>query len=129
MKVWWSFMCDRNHSWEAFIDYVGEEPPAHLLVCPHDGEPAVIGSRAVLADRVVVAILPATAVGPSGGVTHEREFFLEISTRDRVKSLSSSKSYSWDDAVRRAGLFRGATWEEAARKWGRMGLGADSEAV
>lgn len=116
---WLTYRCESGHSWTVFVD--SGEPPEPL--CPH-GHEAVTLRRDELADRVRVAIIPATRVDDSltGHVVGEGEFLLEIQRHDGSMIARSSSTLSWEQAVSTADAFRGATEAEAVQRWGRLGL-------
>jgi hypothetical protein len=123
MKIWWTLQCDMNHEWTLDLPE-GEEISDGADQCPVDGLPAVTAVPERPADRVAVTLRPAARVVDrvTGQVGRDSEYFLEISSRDGRDSRQSAKVFSWDEAVRRAAVFQKATWEQAARRWARMGL-------
>jgi hypothetical protein len=124
MQVWWVFRCDQNHAWEVYVED-GREPQGELTRCPIDGTEAVTASRQEPADRVRIALIPAARIADpvTGTLSHEQDYYLEIGSVDDTDRRRSANSYSWDEAVRKATLFRTASWQDAVRRWERTGMG------
>jgi hypothetical protein len=123
MQVWWTFRCDANDTWEALVADT-DEPTAELTRCPVDGGEAVTASPGEPADRVRVAIVPAARIADpaTGAVTRDRDYYLEILSADGTQHRRSARSYTWEEVVSRAALFRGASWQDALRRWERAAL-------
>lgn len=120
LPAWWFLQCERNHGWWRLLP-PGVEPVGVDARCPEDGSDAVTASPRQLADRVIVQLIPA-AWEREGSVGFENEFFLEVSDRRGTRSLKSGRSFEWNEAVKRMEWLKGLTWEEAQRRWVRVGL-------
>lgn len=118
--VWWLMQCEQNHSWWRLLP-AGHEPTGSDVQCPKDGSEAVTSGRREIADRVSVRLVPA-AWEHEGVVGFEDEFFIEIFDCRGSRSLTSGRSFDWSEAIRRMGWLKGLTWEEARRRWARIGL-------
>jgi hypothetical protein len=112
--------CDDNHAWWRFLDG-GAEPSEDELACPVDGVEAVTAARKPLADRARITLAP--AAWERDGVSGFRDqYFLEVSPALGGETLRSADPMTWEDAVKRAGFFRDITWNDAVRRWSRLGL-------
>ena len=123
MNIWWRLQCDLNHEWTLDLPE-GEEISGDADRCPVDGLPAVTAVPERPADRVSVTLRPAARVVDrvTGQVGRDSEYYLRISSQDGLESRQSVKIFSWDAAIRKAAMFQKVTWEQAARRWIRMGL-------
>lgn len=123
MNVWWKLKCDMNHEWTIVLPE-GVEIPHDEDRCPVDDSPAVTAVPERPADRVSIILKPAARVvdAVTGQVGGDTEYYLAISSEDATNIKQSVESFSWDEAVRRGMMFQKATWEQAARRWSRMGL-------
>ena len=120
-RLWTSYQCDHAHIWEV----VGADDEGKTALCPH-GHPAVTAMMLTPADRVAVAIVPAVRSKwdrfHDGHVSHDDEYFLELTRASGYERLVSLQTLSFEDATRKAAMFRTATWAEATERWKRMGL-------
>ena len=123
--IWWEFRCDQNHQWTAYAPD-SAEPTENQVTCPIDGTVAVTAARQPSANRVSVVIIPAARIVDvvKNSVGHESEYLLKIQSADATQFMQSSKTFAWDEAVAKAGLFRNTTWEQATNRWQRTGLGS-----
>jgi hypothetical protein len=128
MLVYWSFRCDQNHVWEATAED-SQDPGPDLVRCPVDGTDAVTAVRQEPADRVRVGLVPAARVvdAVKGSIGHDSDYYLEISSFDGAMRLRSARPYSWEQAIKKASMFRHASWADASRRWKRSGLDTPSE--
>jgi hypothetical protein len=119
MTDWVVYECDLGHRWE-----VEGAPEVEAPQCPF-GHDAVIEHRLAGADRAILTLIPAARIADpvTGQVAREGDYFIGIAERGRGEMLRSAQPYSWDDATRRLSELRGLSWEEAHRRWRRMGLG------
>ncbi len=119
--AWWEMRCDSNHGWWRLLPNTAE-PSADDLTCPVDGDQAVTAGSRKLADRVELRLIP-VAWEDEGVIGFEDEYFLQIIDRRSGRSLRSAKSFEFDEACKRLSWFRRMAWPDAARRWGKVGLG------
>ena len=115
MATWYGMECDHGHAWSAFAaDDV--EPADDQMFCPDAGHPAVVYSKGPL-DRFVRITIAAAARPPVSEAAPGTRFFLELSTWDGLDRVLSQATYTWDEALKRAGYFRNLSWQDAERRW------------
>jgi hypothetical protein len=123
MRIWWSFMCDDSHRWEAYVE---ETPgaPDELATCPVCGFEAVTARRELPANRARVTFVSGARVVDEvpGQVSHANRYYLEISSHDDSEILRSAVAFDWAGAVERAAWFNNVTWAEAKNRWLRTEL-------
>ena len=118
VATWYGMECDHGHTWADFSED-DVEPAEDRMVCPEAGHPAIVYGKRPL-DRYVRVTIAAAGPPPTTQAKADSRFFLELSTWDRVNHVLSKKTYTWDEAVKRAGYFHNLSWPDAARRWQRL---------
>jgi hypothetical protein len=118
VATWYGMECDHGHTWVLFSED-DIEPTEDQMFCPEAGHPAILYSKSPLDRYVRISIAaagpPSTSQGGPGGT-----YFLELSTWDRQHHVLSKKTYTWDEAVKRAEYFHNLPWDDAERRWHRL---------
>jgi hypothetical protein len=120
MATWFAMECDHGDAWSVFSE-TDQEPTGDALLCPDGGHPAVVLARRPL-DRFVRITLAGASAPPTSQADTRSLFFVELATWDGTDRLRSQKTYSWGEAVKRAELFHNLSWEDAERRWRRLGV-------
>jgi hypothetical protein len=120
-------VCDHNDTWAVFSD-TDTEPTEEEQFCPQAGHPAVGLSRNSL-DRDLRITIAAAGGAPSSQSDRSTEFFIELSTWDGVNRLLSTRTYSWEDALKRVELFHNLSWEDAERRWKHLRMSASNDSA
>jgi hypothetical protein len=128
VRVWWDISCDDSHRWETYVDEDEGAPrdlPEQLAPCPVCGQPAVMAFRLVPSDRARISLVPAacTTDDERSHVWREDRYYLKLTSHDGTESLLSGDDYEWEEAVKRAGWFRRLSYQQAANRFDRVGLG------
>jgi len=118
MATWYYMECDNADRWSKFSD-TDTEPTEEELVCPPAGHPAIILARFPM-DRLVKLTIAAISDPPTSQSDKFTKFFLEMSTWDGQNFLRSAKTFTWEEAVKRAEWFHNLSWEDAERRWARL---------
>lgn len=120
MATWFGMECDHGDSWSVFSE-TDQEPTGDELLCPDGAHPAVVLARRPL-DRFVRITLASASAPPTSQSDTRSKFFVELATWDGADRLRSQKTYTWDEAVKRAEWFHNLSWEDAERRWQRLGV-------
>jgi hypothetical protein len=110
--------CDHGDTWSVFSE-ADQEPTGDALLCPEAGHPAIILARRPL-DRYVRVTIAAAGAPPTSQSDDRSKFFVELSTWDGQNRVLSQKTFTWDEAVKRAEYFHNLSWEDAERRWERL---------
>lgn len=122
MRVYRRYRCDHGHEWTVATQQDKVEGAADV-VCP-EGHEAVTCNEEFPADEVQVLLRPAARVVDrvTGMVSGSGRYFLILLDHADRELCASSKDFSWDDAVKLAGLFKGKDAARALELWRRKGL-------
>jgi hypothetical protein len=99
-RVWWTLRCDNNHAWDVEA-HDAPEPPTEALRCPIDGEQAGTVRKEEPADRVRITLASGARITDPvrGTVTHDGDWFVEVSSFDGSRSMRTSEAWPWAVAV------------------------------
>jgi hypothetical protein len=117
------YCCGEGHAWTVAKRAADPERPDESR-CPY-GHPAVDCHREWPADEVQILIRPATTVprDVDADLSGRRTYWLVLLDREDRELCTSSRTYSWDDAVQLAQRFRGMSAEHALDEWRRSAEG------
>lgn len=122
MRAYREYRCDHGHEWTVATQQTKVEAAADA-VCP-EGHEAVTCSEALPADEVQVLLRPAARVvdGVTARVSRSGRYYLVLLDRADRELCASNEDFSWDDAIKLAGLFRGKEATRALEWWRRKAL-------
>ena len=91
--------------------------------CPLGHEP-VTERHVDAADRPTLSLVSAARVADpvTGRVDREGDYLLAIVRPGSDELLTSSKTYTWDEGTAKLSELLGLSWDDARRRWSRMGL-------
>jgi hypothetical protein len=119
MRVYRRYRCDFGHEWT--LPRQDDEPERKEdTYCP-EGHEAVTCKEEQPADEVQVLLRPAARIVDrvKGQVALSGRYWLLLLDRFDKTLCVSSRDYSWDEAVRLAGLFKGKDHVQAMEWWSR----------
>ena len=114
MRTFRRFRCEHGH--ELLVR--GPEPHAQPPRCA-EGHEAVTCNEEGPTEEVQILLRPAARVVDSitGRSILEGRYYLVLLTPEGLELRHSEEHYEWEDALRRASLFRGKEIGHAARWW------------
>ena len=122
MRAYRRYRCDHGHEWTVITEEQTEEA-ASETVCP-EGHEAVTCNEELPADEVQVLVRPAARIVDrvTGAVAASGRYYLVLLDRNDRELCASSEHFSWQEAVKLAGLFRGKDANRALEWWRRKRL-------
>ena len=119
MRVYRQYCCDYGHVWTVNTQE-GEPELEEDLRCPH-GHEAVTCEEEQPADEVQTLLRPAARIVDrvTGQTSDSGRYFVVLLDRADRELCTSIQHYSWDEAIKLAGLFKGKSASRALDWWKR----------
>jgi hypothetical protein len=119
MRVYRRYRCDHGHEWTV-TTREGEPESAQDVQCP-EGHEAVTCNEEQPADEVQIVLRPATRIVDrvTGKTWDAGRYFVALLDRADQELCVSSEHYTWEEATKLAGLFKGKDESRALDWWKR----------
>jgi hypothetical protein len=119
MRIFRVYRCDFGHQWTVMCQQ-GDPEEAEDTCCP-EGHEAVTCNEELPADEVQVLLRPAARIVDrvTEKVWLTGRYFLVLFDRTDRELCVSKEHYTWDQAIKLAGLFKGKPESRALAWWKR----------
>lgn len=119
MRVYRRYRCDQGHEWTV-TTREGEPEAAQDIRCT-EGHEAVTCNEEQPADEVQIVLRPAARIVDrvTGKTRDAGRYFVALLDRADQELCVSNEHYTWDEATKLAGLFKGKDESRALDWWTR----------